>query len=159
VPALNLSPAEFKQVRHHAVLGQGLAEQTTRGGAPAGSQLGFAENMAVVVTESRALDLGCTVIIITENGCAASDVLADDGRVYDSGASCSYAPSSTNSHAPRPKARPSGATSLERPRQPRVARRLRRPLRPDLRRLPQPGTDPQAQRPVVREAARQNAVA
>jgi len=48
-PGLNLSPAELKQVRHHAVLGHGLAVQAIRAGGPAGTKVGFAENMAVAI--------------------------------------------------------------------------------------------------------------
>ncbi|HKE74043.1 MAG TPA: GH1 family beta-glucosidase [Acidimicrobiales bacterium] len=48
-PGLDLPPAELKQVRHHAVLGHGLAVQAIRAGGPAGTKVGFAENMAVAV--------------------------------------------------------------------------------------------------------------
>jgi beta-glucosidase len=48
-PGLRLSDAELKQVRHHAVLGHGLAVQAIRAGARAGTKVGFAENVAVAV--------------------------------------------------------------------------------------------------------------
>lgn len=48
-PGLRLSDAELKQVRHHAVLGHGLAVQAIRASAPAGTQIGFAENIRVGV--------------------------------------------------------------------------------------------------------------
>jgi len=48
-PGLDLSPAELKQVRHHAVLGHGLAVEAIRAHGPAGTKVGFAENMAVAV--------------------------------------------------------------------------------------------------------------
>jgi len=48
-PGLDLSAAELKQVRHHAVLGHGLAVQAIRARGPAGTKVGFAENMAVAV--------------------------------------------------------------------------------------------------------------
>jgi beta-glucosidase len=48
-PGVDLSPAELKQVRHHAVLGHGLAVQAIRAGGPAGTKVGFAENMAVAI--------------------------------------------------------------------------------------------------------------
>ena len=48
-PGLVLSDSDLKQVRHHAVLGHGLAVQAIRAGAPAGTQVGFAENMRTAV--------------------------------------------------------------------------------------------------------------
>jgi beta-glucosidase len=53
-PGLRLSDAELKQVRHHAVLGHGLAVQAIRARGPAGTRVGFAENarMAVPVIDS-----------------------------------------------------------------------------------------------------------
>ncbi len=48
-PGLRLSDAELKQVRHHSVLGHGLAVQAMRAGAPAGIKIGFAENLYVGV--------------------------------------------------------------------------------------------------------------
>ena len=48
-PGLRLSDAELKQVRHHAVLGHGLAVQAIRAQGRAGTKVGFAENMRVAV--------------------------------------------------------------------------------------------------------------
>jgi beta-glucosidase len=48
-PGLRLSDAELKQVRHHAVLGHGLAVQAIRASAPMGTKVGFAENIRVAV--------------------------------------------------------------------------------------------------------------
>ncbi len=48
-PGLALDDAELKQVRHHAVLGHGLAVQAIRAQAPGGTRVGFAENMRVAV--------------------------------------------------------------------------------------------------------------
>jgi beta-glucosidase len=48
-PGLKLSPADLKQVRHHAVLGHGLAVQAIRASGPAGTRVGFAENMRVAI--------------------------------------------------------------------------------------------------------------
>jgi beta-glucosidase len=48
-PGLRLSDAELKQVRHHAVLGHGLAVQAIRARGPAGTKVGFAENIRVAV--------------------------------------------------------------------------------------------------------------
>lgn len=48
-PGLTLADAELRQVRHHAVLGHGLAVQAIRAQAPAGTRVGFAENIRVAV--------------------------------------------------------------------------------------------------------------
>jgi beta-glucosidase len=48
-PGLTLSDSELKQVRHHAVLGHGLAVQAIRARAPVGTKVGFAENIRVAV--------------------------------------------------------------------------------------------------------------
>src|SRR5262249_17014529 len=48
-PGERLSNADLNQVRHHAVLGHGLAVQAIRAGGPAGTKVGFAENMLVAV--------------------------------------------------------------------------------------------------------------
>jgi beta-glucosidase len=48
-PGLQLGDSELKQVRHHAVLGHGLAVQAIRAHGPAGTKVGFAENIRVAV--------------------------------------------------------------------------------------------------------------
>jgi beta-glucosidase len=48
-PGLRLSDAELKQVRHHAVLGHGLAVQAIRARGPAGLKVGVAENIRVAL--------------------------------------------------------------------------------------------------------------
>jgi beta-glucosidase len=48
-PGLTLDDAGVRQVRHHAVLGHGLAVQALRAQAPSGTKVGFAENMIVAV--------------------------------------------------------------------------------------------------------------
>jgi len=48
-PGLRLSDSDLKQVRHHAVLGHGLAVQAIRASSPAGTKVGFAENIRVAV--------------------------------------------------------------------------------------------------------------
>jgi beta-glucosidase len=48
-PGLRLSDAELKQVRHHAVLGHGLAVEAIRARGPAGTKVGFAENIRIAV--------------------------------------------------------------------------------------------------------------
>src|SRR5262245_36556561 len=76
-PELRLSNAELKQVRHHAVLGHGLAVQAIRAHGPAGTKVGFAENtrMAVPVIDTpehvtaaelatRELNAGFTTVML-----------------------------------------------------------------------------------------------
>jgi beta-glucosidase len=48
-PGMRLSDSELKQVRHHSVLGHGLAVQAIRAHAPAGTKVGFAENIRVAI--------------------------------------------------------------------------------------------------------------
>src|SRR5262249_14861470 len=48
-PGLALSTGEVNQVRHHAVLGHGLAVQAIRAQGPAGTRVGLAENMRAPV--------------------------------------------------------------------------------------------------------------
>jgi beta-glucosidase len=48
-PGLNLPPAEFNQVRHHAVLAHGLAVQAIRAKGKPGTKVGPAENIVTAV--------------------------------------------------------------------------------------------------------------
>jgi beta-glucosidase len=48
-PGLKLSNGELNQVRHHAVLGHGLAVQAIRSRGRSGTKVGFAENMRIAV--------------------------------------------------------------------------------------------------------------
>jgi len=48
-PGMALSAGELNQVRHHAVLGHGLAVQAIRARGQAGTKVGFAENMLTAV--------------------------------------------------------------------------------------------------------------
>src|SRR5262249_42007709 len=48
-PGLKLSNGDLNQVRHHAVLGHGLAVQAIRSRGPSGTKIGFAENMRIAV--------------------------------------------------------------------------------------------------------------
>src|SRR5262245_27848825 len=48
-PGMRLSNRDLNQVRHHAVLGHGLAVQAIRAGCPPGTKVGFAENMLIAV--------------------------------------------------------------------------------------------------------------
>ena len=88
-------------------------------------------------------------IFITENGCAAADQLSEDGNVYDSDRVMFLrlpGPAPAGDRGGRAGA---WVLPLERPGQPRMALRLRRPVRPDPRRLPDTGTHPEAQCRVV----------
>lgn len=48
-PGMQLGPAEVNQVRHHAVLGHGMAVQALRANSKSGTQIGLAENANVYV--------------------------------------------------------------------------------------------------------------
>jgi beta-glucosidase len=48
-PGLSLSNHDLNQVRHHAVLGHGLATQAIRARGKEGTKVGFAENMGIAV--------------------------------------------------------------------------------------------------------------
>jgi len=48
-PGLRLAPAEVNQVRHHGVLAHGLAVQSIRAHAKAGTQVGLADNTEIYV--------------------------------------------------------------------------------------------------------------
>jgi beta-glucosidase len=48
-PGMKLPAAQVNQVRHHAVLGHGMAVQAIRASAKSGTQVGLAENAAVFV--------------------------------------------------------------------------------------------------------------
>jgi beta-glucosidase len=48
-PGLRLPPARLNQVRHHAVLGHGLAVQAVRANARSGTRVGPAENITIAV--------------------------------------------------------------------------------------------------------------
>jgi beta-glucosidase len=76
-PGLGLPPARLNQVRHHALLGHGLAVQALRARSKPGTKIGLAENIAVCVpivetTENisaaehatRELNAGCLTAIL-----------------------------------------------------------------------------------------------
>ena len=48
-PGLNLAPGDLNQVRHHAVLGHGMAVQAIRAKGKAGTKVGPADNMRAAV--------------------------------------------------------------------------------------------------------------
>jgi Glycosyl hydrolase family 1 len=93
---------------------------------------------------------GAKSIFITENGCGASDAVAEDGRVYDSDR-VMFLRACLGQLAARHVRRTARRRILpvERPGQLRVDGRLRQPVRTDLRRLRHPGADSEAQRGVV----------
>jgi beta-glucosidase len=76
-PGLTLPQARLNQVRHHAVLGHGLAVQALRANAKPGIQVGIADNTSTVVPvietpehiaaaehATRALNAGCLGVIL-----------------------------------------------------------------------------------------------
>jgi beta-glucosidase len=76
-PGLALPAARLNQVRHHAVLGHGLAVQAIRAGAKAGTRVGLADNIAAAVPvietpeniaaaerATRELNAGCLTVIM-----------------------------------------------------------------------------------------------
>jgi len=60
-PGLKLSPAELNQVRHHAVLGRGLAVQAIRTKGKPGTQCGPAENITIAVPFIENVGIGKTI--------------------------------------------------------------------------------------------------
>jgi beta-glucosidase len=61
-PGLTLPPARLNQVRHHAVLGHGLAVEAIRASAKRGTKVGLAENIAA-----------CVPVIATRDNIAAAE--------------------------------------------------------------------------------------
>src|SRR5262245_36553427 len=82
-PGLNLSPAELKQVRHNAVLGHGLATQAIRAEGPAGTKVGFAENMRVAVPVIDTPDHVKAAEAATRHGNAGFITVMLEGRYTD----------------------------------------------------------------------------
>jgi beta-glucosidase len=89
-PGMQLSNSELKQVRHHAVLGHGLAVQAIRAQGPAGTKVGFAENIRVAVPvvdapeyieaaekATRERNAGFTTVML--EGAYTDEYLAEDG--------------------------------------------------------------------------------
>jgi beta-glucosidase len=187
-PGLRLSDAELKQVRHHAVLGHGLAVQAIRARGPAGTKAGFAENIRVAVpvidtpehvraaeTATRGRYAGFMTVLL--EGRYTDAYLAEAGgqtprftddelatiaspldfvgiNVYKPGwyvepseeppgyreipINASHPKMKSGWHVLDPRSctgRRADAVDLERPGQPGVERRLRQPLRADLRQL------------------------
>jgi beta-glucosidase len=82
-PGLILSDAELKQVRHHAVLGHGLAVQAIRARGPAGTKVGFAENIRVAVPIIDAPEYVKAVEMATRERNAGFMTVMLEGRYTD----------------------------------------------------------------------------
>ncbi|HET7758728.1 MAG TPA: GH1 family beta-glucosidase [Gaiellaceae bacterium] len=82
-PGMALSPAELKQVRHHAVLGHGLAVQAIRASAPAETKVGFAENIRVAVPVIDAPEYVEAAEKATRDGNAGFTTVMLEGRYTD----------------------------------------------------------------------------
>jgi beta-glucosidase len=82
-PGMALNPAELKQVRHHAVLGHGLAVQAIRASAPAGTKVGFAENIRVAVPVIDEPDYVEAAEKATRDGNAGFTTVMLEGRYTD----------------------------------------------------------------------------
>jgi len=82
-PGMALAPAELKQVRHHAVLGHGLAVQAIRASAPAATKVGFAENIRIAVPVIDAPDYVEAAEKATRDGNAGFMTVMLEGRYTD----------------------------------------------------------------------------
>jgi beta-glucosidase len=82
-PGLRLSDRDLKQVRHHAVLGHGLAVQAIRARAPAGTKVGFAENIRVAVPVIDAPEYVTAAETATREGNAGFMTVMLEGRYTD----------------------------------------------------------------------------
>jgi beta-glucosidase len=90
-PGLRLSNGELNQVRHHAVLGHGMAVQSIRANSRSGAKVGFAENMRIAVpvietpeyikaaeTATRELNADFTTVML--EGRYTDDYLTRNGK-------------------------------------------------------------------------------
>src|SRR5262245_52229724 len=82
-PGLELSNGELNQVRHHAVLGHGLAVQAMRARGPAGTRIGFAENMRAPVPAIDAPDHVRAAEVATREVNAGVVTVMLEGRYTD----------------------------------------------------------------------------
>jgi beta-glucosidase len=82
-PGLRLSDVEIKQIRHHAVLGHGLAVQPIGAHGPAGTKVGFAENIRVAVPIIDALKFVQAAEAATRERNAGFMTVMLDGRYTD----------------------------------------------------------------------------
>src|SRR5690606_34253726 len=79
-PGLRLSDAELKQVRHHAVLGHGLAVQAIRAQGPTGTKVGFAENIRVAIPLMDTPEYVAAAEAATRDGNAGFTTVMMEGR-------------------------------------------------------------------------------
>ena len=82
-PGLRLSDSELKQVRHHAVLGHGLAVEAIRARGPRGTKVGFAENIRVAVPVVDAPEYVAAAERATRERNAAFMTVMLEGRYTD----------------------------------------------------------------------------
>lgn len=82
-PGLQLDDAALNQVRHHSVLGHGLATQAIRASAPAGARIGFAENMVCAVPAIDHPDYVQAALTATREGNAPYLTVMLEGRYTD----------------------------------------------------------------------------
>jgi len=82
-PGPTLSESELKQVRHHAVFGHGLAVGAIRAHGPAGTKVGFAENIRVAVPVMDAPEYVEAAEKATRDGNAGFMTVMLEGRYTD----------------------------------------------------------------------------
>jgi beta-glucosidase len=82
-PGMTLSDPELRQVRHHAVLGHGLAVQAIRASGPAGTKVGFAENVHVAVPIVETPEHVAAAELATREHNAAFMTVMLEGRYTD----------------------------------------------------------------------------
>jgi beta-glucosidase len=82
-PGLRLSTSELNQVRHHAVLGHGLAVQAVRASSRPGTKVGFAENMLTAVPVVEAPDYVKAAEMATRELDADFTTVMPEGRYTD----------------------------------------------------------------------------
>jgi beta-glucosidase len=82
-PGLQLSNGELNQVRHHAVLGHGLAVLAIRAHGRSGTRVGFAENMRVGVPVIDAPDYVSAAEMVTRERNAGFITAMLEGRYTD----------------------------------------------------------------------------
>ena len=82
-PGLKLPPGQLNQVRHHALLGHGLAVQAIRANAPTGVRCGFAENIDVAVPAIETPDCVAAAERATRELNAGDATVMLEGRYTD----------------------------------------------------------------------------
>jgi hypothetical protein len=141
-PGLDVGPDEIHQVRHHTVLGHGLAVQAIRAHGPAGTKVGPAEVIQCAVPLIESPEHVAAAQAATRELNAAYLTVMLEGR-YTDGYLRNAGP----------------GAPLEHDGQLRVDGRIRQPLRHGVRRLRHAGTHANAERRVVPGGRAGNAVA